>query len=87
MFRCASNPHTYLRSTAYKRLKKGKGGVGDCLTFVFGARDLRMVRMNNRLMSGMQVMEFFFTNEWRWGIENAILLQQSLTADDQAVRD
>ena len=36
-------------------------------------------------MSGMEMMEFFFTNEWHWSVKNAEALREVLCLEDQSV--
>uniref|UniRef100_F6VDJ9 Fatty acyl-CoA reductase n=1 Tax=Ciona intestinalis TaxID=7719 RepID=F6VDJ9_CIOIN len=43
----------------------------------------KMVKLNSKLNAGMSVMEYFFTNEWRWKQDNTTKLQKSLTPKDQ----
>ena len=44
-----------------------------------------MKNINNKIMSGMEMMEFFFTNEWHWSVKNAEALREVLCLEDQSV--
>lgn len=45
----------------------------------------RMRNINQKIISGLEVMEFFFTNQWQWDIKNADALQTVLCPKDKEV--
>ena len=45
----------------------------------------RMQNINQKIISGLEVMEFFFTNQWQWDIKNADALQTVLCPKDKEV--
>ncbi|CAK8671100.1 unnamed protein product [Clavelina lepadiformis] len=46
---------------------------------------IKMSDLNEKLIAGMEVMEFFFTNQFRWGEDNARNLLKSISPVDQKV--
>merc|ERR1712142_1123283 len=40
-------------------------------------------RVNDKIKSAMDVMEFFFVNQWQWRCENTTKLQEFLPEEDQ----
>uniref|UniRef100_H2Y509 Fatty acyl-CoA reductase C-terminal domain-containing protein n=1 Tax=Ciona savignyi TaxID=51511 RepID=H2Y509_CIOSA len=53
------------------------------VVLLLGSKKQKMVKLNRKLTTGMDVMEYFFTNEWRWKQTNTTRLRQSLAARDQ----
>ena len=45
-----------------------------------------MKKINDKIVSGLQVMEFFFINEWHWSVKKSDALREVLCSEDQAVK-
>lgn len=63
----------------------GRRGSGRAAQLLSGL-SLRMLKLMNRLLKTISMLEYFINNSWEWSTNNTEMLLSELSPEDQRVR-